>query len=275
MLLRAAIAVLLLALVPSVARADKRVALVIGNSAYKYAGALDNPKNDATDMAAALKKLGFQVIDGFDLDKAAFDRKVRDFADRLARRRSRRVLLCRARPAGGRAELSGADRRRADDGGGARFRDGAPRSRAPHDGARGQTNILFLDACRDNPLARNLARAMGTRSAESGAVWRRSNPASARSSASRRSPAMWRSMGRAATRRLRVRWSSTSRPRATIWATPYRCAQRRDERDAAQAGAMGAFGADGTVLFQRTGEGDCIDSAFTKAAGRDCDAPTN
>src|SRR5205823_4760443 len=28
-----------------------------------------------------------------------------------------------------------------------------------------QTNILFLDACRDNPLARNLARAMGTRSA--------------------------------------------------------------------------------------------------------------
>ena len=31
-----------------------------------------------------------------------------------------------------------------------------------------QTNILFLDACRDNPLARNLARAMGTRSAEVG-----------------------------------------------------------------------------------------------------------
>jgi uncharacterized caspase-like protein len=31
-----------------------------------------------------------------------------------------------------------------------------------------QTNILFLDACRDNPLARNLARAMGTRSADIG-----------------------------------------------------------------------------------------------------------
>ena len=30
------------------------------------------------------------------------------------------------------------------------------------------TNVLFLDACRDNPLARNLARAMGTRSAEIG-----------------------------------------------------------------------------------------------------------
>jgi hypothetical protein len=31
-----------------------------------------------------------------------------------------------------------------------------------------ETNVLFLDACRDNPLARNLARAMGTRSAEVG-----------------------------------------------------------------------------------------------------------
>ena len=30
------------------------------------------------------------------------------------------------------------------------------------------TNILFLDACRDNPLARNLARSMGTRSTEIG-----------------------------------------------------------------------------------------------------------
>ena len=29
----------------------------------------------------------------------------------------------------------------------------------------GKTNIVFLDACRDNPLARNLARSMGTRSA--------------------------------------------------------------------------------------------------------------
>ena len=39
-------------------------------------GKLKNPKNDAADVAAVLKKLGFQVIEGFDLDKAAFDRKV-------------------------------------------------------------------------------------------------------------------------------------------------------------------------------------------------------
>ena len=40
-----------------VAKADRRVALVIGNSAYKHAGELANPRNDAADISAALKKL--------------------------------------------------------------------------------------------------------------------------------------------------------------------------------------------------------------------------
>jgi hypothetical protein len=74
----------LLFLVPSIAHAQKRVALVIGNSAYKHAGELTNPKNDAADMAAVLRKLRFEVIDAFDLDKPAFDRKVREFGVTLA-----------------------------------------------------------------------------------------------------------------------------------------------------------------------------------------------
>jgi hypothetical protein len=45
------------------AQAEKRVALVIGNSGYKFAGELRNPKNDASDMAAALRRFGFQVVD--------------------------------------------------------------------------------------------------------------------------------------------------------------------------------------------------------------------
>src|SRR5262245_43201135 len=65
------------------AAAGRKVALVIGNSAYKFAGELENPKNDAADMAAALKKLDFQVVEGINLDKASFDRKVRDFATAL------------------------------------------------------------------------------------------------------------------------------------------------------------------------------------------------
>ena len=83
---RVAIALLLLMALAATAGAqtEKRVALVIGNSAYLHTPKLANPKNDATDMVAALKKHGFQVLEGFDLDKAAFDRKVRDFATALS-----------------------------------------------------------------------------------------------------------------------------------------------------------------------------------------------
>ncbi len=55
--------------------AEKRVALIVGNSAYAHAGELANPRNDATDISAALKTVGFHVIEGYDLDKSAFDRK--------------------------------------------------------------------------------------------------------------------------------------------------------------------------------------------------------
>ena len=66
------------------AAAEKRVALVIGNSAYKHAPELENPRNDATDMAAALKALGIEVIEGVDLDKQSMDRKVIEFSTALS-----------------------------------------------------------------------------------------------------------------------------------------------------------------------------------------------
>ena len=40
---------------------ESRVALVVGNSDYEFVGDLRNPKNDATDVAVALEKLGFDV----------------------------------------------------------------------------------------------------------------------------------------------------------------------------------------------------------------------
>ena len=64
-------------------RAGRRVALVIGNSSYQYAGELANPKNDAADVTAALRMRGFQVIDGINLDKAGLERKIRDFSRAL------------------------------------------------------------------------------------------------------------------------------------------------------------------------------------------------
>src|SRR5262245_13322994 len=79
-LVRIAPWMVLLLQVDTVSAAGQRVALVVGNSAYKHAGELANPKNDAADVAATLKRSGFRVIEVFDLDKAALERKVRDFA---------------------------------------------------------------------------------------------------------------------------------------------------------------------------------------------------
>lgn len=67
-------------LVAQPAAAQKRVALVIGNSAYAHAGALANPANDAQAIATALQDQGFEVLLGLDLDKRGFDGKVRDFS---------------------------------------------------------------------------------------------------------------------------------------------------------------------------------------------------
>ena len=68
---------------PSPASTDeKRVALVVGDSAYRYVTPLGNPKNDAMLVADTLRALGFKLIgDGpqLDLDKAGIDRVVQQF----------------------------------------------------------------------------------------------------------------------------------------------------------------------------------------------------
>ena len=55
------------------AHAQSRVALVIGNGDYRNTSKLSNPRNDATDVAAALQRIGFTTIVGFDLDKAGME----------------------------------------------------------------------------------------------------------------------------------------------------------------------------------------------------------
>jgi len=162
------IAFLLLVLQHSHAQAAKRVALVIGNSAYVHTPRLENPRNDATDIAAGLRKLGFEIIDGFDLGKTAFERKVRDFAAAL-RGAEAGVFFYAGhglQVAGQNflvpvdAQLSTADALDFE----------MIRLEVIHRTMERETstNIIFLDACRNNPLARNLARAMGTRSADIG-----------------------------------------------------------------------------------------------------------
>ncbi len=67
----------------SSARAERRVALVIGNAAYAHAATLRNPRNDASDMADALRKVGFEVVLGLDLDQQRFAATVQQFAQML------------------------------------------------------------------------------------------------------------------------------------------------------------------------------------------------
>ncbi|MCJ2081731.1 caspase family protein [Methylobacterium sp. J-090] len=61
------------------ARAETRVALVIGNTGYRNLKPLANPANDAGDVAAALKARGFTVLQGVDLDRGAMTRLVERF----------------------------------------------------------------------------------------------------------------------------------------------------------------------------------------------------
>lgn len=76
-----AMGVLLLALMPAQA-AERRLALVIGNSAYSF-GALENPKNDAALMAKALKGVGFEVTELIDADQKAMKKAMIEFGRSL------------------------------------------------------------------------------------------------------------------------------------------------------------------------------------------------
>jgi len=67
---------------PKIAPQGKRVALVIGNAKYKF-NPLSNPVNDATDMAASLRSVGFDVIEVKDATLKQMRAATRQFADKL------------------------------------------------------------------------------------------------------------------------------------------------------------------------------------------------
>ncbi len=147
--------------------AEKRVALVIGNAAYVKSSVLANPVNDASEIAKALTEAGFEVILGLDLDKRGFDGKVRDFARAL-----NEADVALFYYAGHALQVSGRNYLVPVDASMERERDLDFETigvdfvlRQMEIDRENKTNLVFLDSCRDNPLARNLARSMGTRSA--------------------------------------------------------------------------------------------------------------
>ncbi len=152
--------VFLTALLPSGASADRRVALVIGNSAYKHAATLRNPGNDAHDVAATLKKVGFEVVLGLDLDQQGFARTIEQFARTLEEadvglffyaghglQMNEKNYLVSTNARLENEFLLSAETIELD----AIVR--LMESKVP-------INLVFLDACRNNPLAENLRRSL-------------------------------------------------------------------------------------------------------------------
>jgi TPR repeat protein len=135
------------------ALAESRLALVIGNGAYRNVAALANPPNDAKDIAAALKSLGFEVTLETDLDQAATRRAIDEFAAKSA---DADVSLLYY--AGHGLQLAGrnylvpvdANLRTADD---VVARTVALDPVLAELGKGQGLHLVFLDACRNNPFA--------------------------------------------------------------------------------------------------------------------------
>jgi uncharacterized caspase-like protein len=143
--------------------AEKRVALVLGNAAYQNTTPLKSPTYDAADLAAVLSRLGFEVIEGTDLDKRTMERTMRQFTQKLARADVALFYFAgHALQSGGQNYLMPIDARLRSEGD-VDF-EAVPLALVLRQMEReAKTSIVLLDACRDNPLARTLARTLGTR----------------------------------------------------------------------------------------------------------------
>lgn len=136
------------------------MALVIGNGAYAHAPRLPNPKNDAEDVTAALRRVGFDVIAGLDLDKPAMDNAAIRFA-RAARDADVAIFYYsgHAMQHNGVNYLMPVDAKLADE---ADLRLMMRTDSIVADLQQAKNlRILVLDSCRDNPIAEELKRSIG------------------------------------------------------------------------------------------------------------------
>ena len=141
--------------------AEKRVALVIGNGAYKAPLELVNPPEDARAVAQSLSRLGFEVIQGYDLKGTEMTAKLKDFA-RAVQGADAALFFY----AGHGMQVAGENylipvdavlKSEADLDFDAVKLDTVMRQLL----REAKVKIVILDACRDNPLAAQLSRSMG------------------------------------------------------------------------------------------------------------------
>lgn len=141
--------------------AETRVALVIGNGAYHNVPRLLNPINDAVDVSAALKKDGFETFLSTDADKAGMEDAIVRFA-RAARTADIAMFYYsgHALQFGGINYLAPVDAKLADE---ADLRRLVRLDDIVTEVQQAKSlRILVVDACRDNPLADQLRRSIGT-----------------------------------------------------------------------------------------------------------------
>jgi uncharacterized caspase-like protein len=160
-----ALSILIAAADSSLAATDKRVALIIGNSAYKNVTKLPNPSSDAAAIAALLKKSGFDVVESRqDLSINDMRRAVRDFSDK-----TRDADIAVVFYAGHGIEVDGSNylvpvdaqlERDIDVEDEAMPLDRLIKVMEPVRRLR----LVILDACRDNPFQKTMKRTMSSRS---------------------------------------------------------------------------------------------------------------
>jgi uncharacterized caspase-like protein len=158
------LAAALLLLVCQPAFAEKRVALVLGNSAYQNVARLPNPVNDGAVIAATLKNAGFDVVEErHDLPAAETRRTLRDFADR-----ARDADIAVVYYAGHGIEVDGTNYLIPVDAKLERDTDvydeafSLDRVLLAIEPAK-QLRLVILDACRDNPFAKTMKRTVASR----------------------------------------------------------------------------------------------------------------
>ena len=159
------LAVCLFLVMTSAALADKRVALVVGNSAYQKVGQLPNPAHDAGAIGALFKVMAFDVVEAkFDLGVADLRRALRDFTDQVHDADIAVVYY-----AGHGMEVNGVNYLIPVDAKLERDIDIEDEAvsldrvlRTIEDAKR--LRLVILDACRDNPLTRSMKRSASTRS---------------------------------------------------------------------------------------------------------------
>ena len=163
----AAVLALVVLATPTVVLADGRVALVVGNSTYAHIGRLPNPDNDARDMSAALRRLGFEVTIELDVDRVELTEALRAFTRQSAGADVSLVFY-----AGHGIEMDGVNYLLPVDARLERDVDVRYETVTLDDllvsTSGASLRLVILDACRNNPLARSMQRTFASRSVSDG-----------------------------------------------------------------------------------------------------------